>query len=202
MTQLNSSEKASGKRAYQQIDLDKRQELIECVIQKKETMKDCAKRLWINYCTAKHILKVYRRTGSFETDLMRKKKEKDEELRQKVLNDSQFADYALKEYGIDTENNHELNSNNQSSTQEVMSLKDDNSHHEESHNHSSESGSDEYMPVGARPYQPEAQVCLHNPNFLFENPNVEFHCAQFEEGPQLSNLWRYLGDLIYMKHSQ
>lgn len=47
-------------------------------------MKDCAKRLGINYSTAKHILKVYRRTGSIETDLMKKRKEKNMKLQQKL----------------------------------------------------------------------------------------------------------------------
>lgn len=188
MTQTEASEKARGKRAYQQIDLSKRQELIECVMQKKETMKDCAKRLLINYCTAKHILKVYRRTGSFETDLMRKKKEKDDELRQKVLNDSQFADYALKEYGIEAENNHELHSSNQSSTHELLTLKHDNSLHDETHNHSSEPSSDMYIPVDTTLSQPESQENFLNPNFLFENSNFEFHCKKFEVGPRLNNL--------------
>mmetsp|Transcript_13115 Transcript_13115/g.11594 ORF Transcript_13115/g.11594 Transcript_13115/m.11594 type:complete len:158 (+) Transcript_13115:204-677(+) len=82
----------TNKRAYQQIDLWKRKELIESVNKKEETMKDAAKRLGINYCTAKHIMKVFRRSGSYETDLMRKKKQKEHELREKVLNDHQFAE--------------------------------------------------------------------------------------------------------------
>ena len=35
---------------------------------------------------------------------MKKKKEKEDELRQRVLNDSQFADYAMKEYNNSCEN--------------------------------------------------------------------------------------------------
>lgn len=85
------------KRAYQQVDLWKRKELIDCVNRKQETMKECAKRLQINYCTAKHIMKVFRRSGSYETDLMRKKKQKEQALRQRVLNDSQFAQYTQAE---------------------------------------------------------------------------------------------------------
>jgi hypothetical protein len=65
----------NGKRPYKHIELWKRKELIRCVTGKEETMKDCSKRLGINYCTTKHIMKVFRRTGSCETDLMRKKKQ-------------------------------------------------------------------------------------------------------------------------------
>jgi hypothetical protein len=65
----------NGKRPYKHIELWKRKELIQCVTSKEETMKDCSKRLGINYCTTKHIMKVFRRTGSCETDLMRKKKQ-------------------------------------------------------------------------------------------------------------------------------
>lgn len=85
------------KRAYQQVDLWKRKELVDSVNRKEETMKECAKRLNINYCTAKHIMKVWRRSGSYETDLMRKKKQKEQALRQRVLNDAQFAEYTNNE---------------------------------------------------------------------------------------------------------
>lgn len=81
------------KRAYHQVDLWKRKDLIETITRKDETMKVAAKRLGINYCTAKHIMKVFRRSGSHETDLMRKKKRMKFEMREKVLNDSQFSDY-------------------------------------------------------------------------------------------------------------
>lgn len=80
-----------NKRAYQQIDLWKRKELIDSVNRKEETMKECAQRLGINYCTAKHIMKVYRRSGSYETDLMRKKKQKEQTLRERVLGEFNFA---------------------------------------------------------------------------------------------------------------
>lgn len=86
------------KRAYQQVELWKRKELIDSVNRKEETMKECAKRLGINYCTAKHIMKVFRKSGSYETDLMRKKKEKEQALRERVLNDAQFADYTQFEH--------------------------------------------------------------------------------------------------------
>mmetsp|Transcript_36457 Transcript_36457/g.36063 ORF Transcript_36457/g.36063 Transcript_36457/m.36063 type:complete len:157 (+) Transcript_36457:23-493(+) len=86
------------KRAYQQVELWKRKELIDTVNKKEETMKECAKRLGINYCTAKHIMKVFRKSGSYETDLMKKKKEKEQALRERVLNDTQFADYIKFDY--------------------------------------------------------------------------------------------------------
>lgn len=79
-----TAEAKKDKRAYQHVDLWKRKELIDCVKKREETMKDCAKRLGINYSTAKHILKVYRRTGSIETDLMKKRKEKNMKLQQKL----------------------------------------------------------------------------------------------------------------------
>jgi hypothetical protein len=82
----------NGKRPYKHIELWKRKELIRCVTRKEETMKDCSKRLGINYCTTKHIMKVFRRTGSCETDLMRKKKQ-----HVRILTDKKSSTYNVGE---------------------------------------------------------------------------------------------------------
>ena len=127
-------------------------------------MKDCAKRLNINYCTAKHILKVYRRTGSYETDLMRKKKEKNEELKFRVLNDSQFADYAINQFGyvpikVDVHHSDQASTNNGSKHEDSLG--------ENTHNFLVDFKCDQMVPqniVG----EPE-DLNLLNPNFLFEN---------------------------------
>jgi hypothetical protein len=82
-----------GKRPYKHIELWKRKELIRCVTRKEETMKDCSKRLGINYCTTKHIMKVFRRTGSCETDLMRKKNQ-----HVRILTDNKSSTYNVGEF--------------------------------------------------------------------------------------------------------
>lgn len=175
---LALSQKSKDKRAYQQIELWKRQELIECVTSRQETMKDCAKRLDINYCTAKHILKVYRRTGSYESDLMRKKKERDEELRQKVLNDSQFADYTMNEFGCLPKQKE--SSFTQSSTKEISMIKSDESCHEDTR---SASHSEEQAPVGSNGFQEH----YFEPNFLFENLSAKYESPMDNSRPHLIN---------------
>ena len=52
---------------------------------------------------------------------MKKKKEREEELRQRVLNDAQFADYAIKEYNQHIEKIREPSSKN-SSTKDICEL--------------------------------------------------------------------------------
>lgn len=181
----SSNKSLKSKRAYQQVDLWKRKELIDCVRSKQETMKDSAKRLGINYCTAKHILKVYRRSGSYETDLMRKKKKQHEELRQKVLNDSQFADLTMKE--LDT-----CSQGAQGSTKEVPAIEEI-SNHESTHHNTTENTFD------AQPVEASIPTCSGlNPNFLFENVSSDFS-ADFR--PQLKGVWMFLGDLVYDKFS-
>ena len=64
------------KRGYVQWELWKREALIEKVDQEGMTIKDAAKEIGINYSTAKHIVKVYRKTGTVETKMMKKKKTK------------------------------------------------------------------------------------------------------------------------------
>ena len=56
------------------IPYEKRFNLIKMVEGGGITIKETAKRLGINYCTAKHILKVYRDSGSIESLLHWKRK--------------------------------------------------------------------------------------------------------------------------------
>jgi len=58
----NDSPKGTKKR-YTIISDQTRQQLIECVIQNGEKIKDAAKRLKINYSSAKAICQIYRREG-------------------------------------------------------------------------------------------------------------------------------------------
>lgn len=173
-----TQQKANGKRAYQQIDLWKRKELIQCVINKEETMKDCAKRLGINYCTAKHIMKVYRRSGSYETDLMRKKKQRDQELRERVLNDTQFADFAHNKESMTSQKD-----------------QDESTHGVGSNEHSQALPACQVMPTMVE------NSCL-SPNFLFENFNMDFSSSQqVEFRYELQNLCRSLGDRVFATYS-
>ena len=193
--------KNKNKRAYQHIELWKRKELIECVNKKEETMKDCSKRLGINYCTAKHILKVYRKTGSFETDLMRKKKEKDEELKQRVLNDTQFAEFSAN----DMCRNLPLYSNKWN-RQENLAIKHYDVMSENSQHNSDNSCvfEGELKMANPQPYYPvPPQAQYYNPNYLFEynNMNNLGNYAQTSNGNSLEDIWAYLGDLVYAKHS-
>jgi predicted DNA-binding protein (UPF0251 family) len=68
--------KKQSKRGYVQCELWKRQALIEKVDQEGMTIKDAAKVIGINYSTAKHIVKVYRKTGTVETKMMKRKRAK------------------------------------------------------------------------------------------------------------------------------
>lgn len=62
----------SNKRSYSYVELWKRQEIIDTYINKNESVKKCALRLGVKYITAKHIVKVFKRTGRIETKLMSK----------------------------------------------------------------------------------------------------------------------------------
>ena len=160
--------KNKSKRAYQHIELWKRKELIECVNKKEETMKDCSKRLGINYCTAKHILKVYRKTGSFETDLMRKKKEKDEELNQKVLNDSQFSEFTINDVNRSLQI-YSNKLNNQEMVSRHYDVLSENSHHSNSDNSCVYQG--EKKIVNPQPCYPVFNQ-YYSQNYLFECNNI------------------------------
>ena len=62
----------SNKRPYSYVELWKRKKIIECSLTRKETVKKCAQRLGVKYITAKHIVKVYKRTGQIETKITKK----------------------------------------------------------------------------------------------------------------------------------
>ena len=66
----------SLKRSYVQVDLKNREDLIDLVETQGMTIKDAAKRLLINYSTAKHIVKVFKKTGDTETVLMKRRRHK------------------------------------------------------------------------------------------------------------------------------
>jgi hypothetical protein len=70
-------EATRGKRAYVQCELWKRKSIVEKVEKGGMTIKDAAIELGINYSTAKHIMKVYRKSGDVETKIMMKRKTKD-----------------------------------------------------------------------------------------------------------------------------
>lgn len=51
------------KRSYIPVEIDKREKLIRAVEDQGLTIKEAAQNLKINYSTAKHIVKVYKRAG-------------------------------------------------------------------------------------------------------------------------------------------
>lgn len=55
------------KRSYIPVEIDKRSKLIKAVEDEGLTIKEAAQNLKINYSTAKHIVKVYKRTGEIQT---------------------------------------------------------------------------------------------------------------------------------------
>lgn len=61
------------------MELDDRESLIEKVISEGKTIKQASEEMNINYSTAKHILKVFRKTGRAETLLMLKRQKKNKE---------------------------------------------------------------------------------------------------------------------------
>lgn len=61
------------KRSYVPVDMDKRQQLIKVVEEEGLTIKEAAQNLKINYSTAKHIVKVYKRTGEVSTSMLNKR---------------------------------------------------------------------------------------------------------------------------------
>ncbi len=56
------------------VELEKRRELVNIIERDGITIKEAANILNINYSTAKHIVKTFRRTGQLETQLMKKRK--------------------------------------------------------------------------------------------------------------------------------
>ena len=60
---LNQKEIFRTKRSYIPVEVDKRSKLIQAVEEEGLTIKEAAQNLKINYSTAKHIVKVFKRTG-------------------------------------------------------------------------------------------------------------------------------------------
>lgn len=61
------------KRSYIPVEFEKRKKLIQAVEEEGLTIKEAAQNLKINYSTAKHIVKVFKRTGEVQTQMMNKR---------------------------------------------------------------------------------------------------------------------------------
>ena len=70
----NQTNDAKKKRNYSYIKLGTRQRLISLVYKEGFQIKEAAQMIGMNYSTAKHIIKIFKRTGSIETKLMIKNK--------------------------------------------------------------------------------------------------------------------------------
>lgn len=66
------------KKKYQNISNELRLELIDAVMNKKEKIKHAAKRLGINYSSAKYIYQIYRKEGRKDKIIFKKKTGRDE----------------------------------------------------------------------------------------------------------------------------
>lgn len=49
------------------VELSRREDLIRVIEDEKITIKDAATKLGINYSTAKHIMKTYKKTGEIHS---------------------------------------------------------------------------------------------------------------------------------------
>lgn len=54
---------SKNKRSYVPVELSKREDLVRVIEEEKITIKEAAMKLGINYSTAKHIMKTYKKTG-------------------------------------------------------------------------------------------------------------------------------------------
>lgn len=54
---------SKNKRSYVPVELSKREDLVRIIEEEKITIKEAAIKLGINYSTAKHIMKTYKKTG-------------------------------------------------------------------------------------------------------------------------------------------
>jgi predicted DNA-binding protein (UPF0251 family) len=61
------------KRTYIPIDMDIREDLVRIVEEENITIKQAAQKLKINYSTAKHIVKIYKKTGYVSSQIRIKK---------------------------------------------------------------------------------------------------------------------------------
>jgi predicted transcriptional regulator len=72
--EFKKSEIFRTKRSYIPVENNKRQRLIKAVEEEGLTIKEAAQNLKINYSTAKHIVKVYKKTGDVSTSMLNKRK--------------------------------------------------------------------------------------------------------------------------------
>ena len=70
---MSQKELFRTKRSYIPVEFDKRSKLIKAVEEEGLTIKEAAQNLKVNYSTAKHIVKVYKRTGEIQTQMMTKR---------------------------------------------------------------------------------------------------------------------------------
>jgi hypothetical protein len=61
------------KRSYVPVELDQRMQLIKIIEEEGVTIKEAANALKINYSTAKHIVKLFKKTGDVKTWQMNKR---------------------------------------------------------------------------------------------------------------------------------
>jgi predicted transcriptional regulator len=72
--EFQKSEIFRTKRSYIPVEVNKRQQLIKAVEEEGLTIKEAAQNLKINYSTAKHIVKVYKKPGDVSTSMLNKRK--------------------------------------------------------------------------------------------------------------------------------
>lgn len=84
------------------VELDKRQKLIKAVEEHGVTIKVAAHGLKINYSTAKHIVKLYKRTGKVSSQLSGKRKNDADiyDLETKTLHQRQSLGQQEPNYGL------------------------------------------------------------------------------------------------------
>ena len=133
---------------------------------------------------------------------MRKKKEKDEELKQRVLSDTQFADFSGNDFNRNLPIYSQILSAQDNFASRHYEVLSDNSHQNNSENSCIFEG--EYKIIRPQPCYPiQAQYC--NPNYLFEcnnmNAGYSGNSEQINNCEGLENIWAFLGDLVYAKHS-
>ena len=66
------------KKTYEQVDVSKREELIQKVMSQAYSIKEAAIELGINYSTAKHIVRVFKEQGTIKTKAQVKEEKRKE----------------------------------------------------------------------------------------------------------------------------
>mmetsp|Transcript_23658 Transcript_23658/g.18099 ORF Transcript_23658/g.18099 Transcript_23658/m.18099 type:complete len:87 (-) Transcript_23658:730-990(-) len=60
---ISKKSTSKSKRSYVPVELSKREDLVRVIEEERITIKEAALKLGINYSTAKHIMKTYKKTG-------------------------------------------------------------------------------------------------------------------------------------------